>query len=60
MSQDNIDKFLEWLENHPDKKKEIKGLKASGLAGYALALGFKFTVDEIKARQALIHLIEGT
>ena len=60
MSQENIDRYLQWLQADKDQLLLVSGLSLAELVEHAAALGFVFTVEELKARQALVHLMEGT
>jgi len=60
MSQEAIDQFLAWLQADKDRLLLVGGLPLSELVAHAAAHGFVFTVEELKARQALVHLVEGT
>ncbi|MEA4855475.1 Nif11-like leader peptide family natural product precursor [Solidesulfovibrio sp.] len=60
MSQDAIDRFLEYLRADKDRLLLVGGMPLGELVAYAASLGFVFTAEELKARQALVHLVEGT
>jgi len=60
MSQDDIDRFLEHLREDKDELLLVSGMPLDELVAHAASLGFSFTAEELKARQALVHLVEGT
>ena len=60
MSQEAIDRFLLWLQADKDRLLLVGGMPVTELVAHAAAQGFVFTVEELKARQALVHLVEGT
>ncbi|WP_428559194.1 MAG: Nif11-like leader peptide family natural product precursor [Solidesulfovibrio sp. DCME] len=60
MSQEAIDRFLEYLRQDRDRLLLVGGMPLDELVAYAASHGFAFTAEELKARQALVHLVEGT
>ncbi|EFL51284.1 conserved hypothetical protein [Solidesulfovibrio fructosivorans JJ]] len=60
MSQDAIDQFIEYLRENKDDLILVSGMPLDELIEYAARRGFSFTAEELKARQALVHLVEGT
>jgi len=60
MSQDAIDRFIEYLRGNKDDLIMVSGMPLDELIAYAGKHGFIFTAEELKARQALVHLVEGT
>lgn len=60
MSQEEIDRFIEYLRDNKDRLLLVGGMPLAELVAYAASLGFRFTAEELKARQALVHLMEGT
>ncbi len=60
MGQEEIDRFLDYLRENKDRLLLVGGMPLSELVEYAGSLGFHFTAEELKARQALVHLMEGT
>ncbi|MHC1790036.1 Nif11-like leader peptide family natural product precursor [Solidesulfovibrio sp.] len=60
MSQEAIDRFLAWLRDDNDRLLLVGGMTVDELVAHAAARGFAFTAEELKARQALVHLVEGT
>lgn len=60
MSQDAIDHFLEYLRANKDELILVSGMPLDELIEHAARLGFVFTTEELKSRQALVHLVEGT
>ncbi|MDK2955654.1 MAG: hypothetical protein PWQ57_1150 [Desulfovibrionales bacterium] len=60
MAQEALDLFMKFLEENPEDMAAAKELRGREIVGYARAKGFSFTWDELQARQALIHMIEGT
>ena len=60
MSQDSIDQFLAWLQFDKERLLLVGGMSLDELVAHAAAHGFVFTAEELKARQALAHLMDGT
>ena len=60
MSQEQIDAFFKYLEEHPRERPKAARMKPEQLAALAAQKGFHFTAEELAARQALVFLENGT
>jgi len=60
MSQDELDRFFRHLEEHPEERGKVRELYLMQLVKLAREQGFAVDADDFLARQALVHLIEGT
>jgi hypothetical protein len=60
MAQDELDQFMKFLEDNPEEMAAVKELRGREIVGYARAKGYRFSWEDLQARQALVHLIEGT
>jgi hypothetical protein len=60
MSQDDIDRLLAYLREHPEEMQRVHAMLAREIVAFAAMKGFEITEEELKARQALVHLINGT
>ena len=60
MSQENIDLYIQRLQADKDQLVLVSGMSVEELVAHAASLGFIFSVEELKARQALVHLLYGT
>ncbi len=60
MSQENIDHLMEYLREHPEEMETVQSMLLHELVDLAAQKGFDTCAEELQARQALIHLINGT
>ncbi len=60
MSQENIDNLMAYLKEHPDEKETVQSMLLHEIVEFAGKKGFTISAEELQARQALIHLINGT
>lgn len=60
MSQDDIDRLMAYLRDHPEEMRRVRAMPVRDVAAYAAGKGFSVTREELEARQALAHLIFGT
>ncbi|MEF3695702.1 Nif11-like leader peptide family natural product precursor [Desulfolutivibrio sp.] len=60
MSQDDIDRLMAYLREHPVEMQRVHTMLTRELVAFAAMKGFEITEEELQARQALVHLINGT
>lgn len=60
MSQDELDRLFEFLRTHPEEMERMRNLGCARFVKQARRMGYLIDEDELLARQALIHMIEGT
>lgn len=60
MSQENIDRLYAYLLEHPEEMSRVKDMVLKEIVSFAHEHGFEIEPEELKARQALVHLIHGT
>lgn len=60
MSQEHIDQLMEYLKEHPDEMEAVHSMLLHEIVDFASKKGFEISSEELQARQALIHLINGT
>lgn len=60
MSQDEIDRLFAHLDENPADREKLRGLDLARFVERARAMGYDIEAEELQARQALIHMTEGT
>jgi len=60
VSQQEIDNFFKHLEENPPEMERMKAMVTEEIVNYAERLGYTFDTEELEARQALVHLFNGT
>ncbi len=60
MSQQEIDRFFQYLKETPGEMDKAKAMMIDQVMALATAKGFRFDKEELEARQALVHLFWGT